>query len=466
MRGTSNRFFDMKLRDKTQYRFNFRPGIEPAWNNMKQRIFIPLLFCLNICNAQAQQKDDYANDNYIRYQDWIYKPNIKTVKLHEVSWELSAPVLEWGTDQRLELSFDDLNSGYASYTYTLIHCDAAWKPTDIMPAEYLSGFFEDNIANYNFSFNTLQKFTHYAVVFPNNSMKFTKSGNYLVKVYQDGDKDNVVLTKRFMVFQNKVTVAGYVHQAAGADNYFNKQEVDFSILYSAYNITNPFTDLKVVITQNNRWDNALYGLKPMFVKDHELTYDYDDNSNTFDGGNEFRNFDMKSIRFQSQFIKTVYKDSNNINHVELLTDELKTYKRYSQLQDINGAYLIKIQERDNSDIEADYCVVNFFFPYDNPITGGNFYIMGKLCDWRMSKENRMIYNYKRMGYECNLLLKQGYYNYEYVFLPDGKTEADETLIEGNHWETENDYTIYVYHRAQGTYYDQLIGIKRLNTIRK
>ncbi len=433
---------------------------------LKPLIFITLSILAQITLHGQSGKDDYVNDNYIRYQDWVYKRNIKTVQLHEISWELSAPLLEWGTEQQLELSFDDLDAGSKQYTYTLVHCDAAWNPTDLMQAEYLGGYFEDNISNYNYSFNTLQKYTHYKVVFPNNSMKITKKGNYIVKVYQDSDKENLVLTKRFMVFQNLITIVGNVHQGAAADDYFNKQEVDFSILFGGYNLTNPFADLKVVIAQNNRWDNALYGLKPMFVKDKELTYDYDDNSNTFEGGNEFRNFDMKSIRFLSQFLKAAYKDSNNVNHVDLLTDELKTYKRYTQVQDINGGYLVKIQERDNSEIEADYCMVNFFFPYDNPMHNGNFYVMGKLSDWRMNKENRMIYNYKRMGYECNIYLKQGYYNYEYVFLEDGKTAADETLIEGKHWETENEYTIYVYHRAQGTYYDQLIGLKRMNSMRK
>ncbi len=434
---------------------------------MKKTFNYTCLFLILICTVRAQPvKDDYVNEHAIRYQDWIYKPYIKSVQLFEKSWIHSSPLIEYGTDQQLELHFDDLESGVKNYSYTLIHCDALWNPTDFMPNEYLVGFFEDNISNYAFSMNTLQKFTHYKLLFPNNSMKLSKNGNYLLKVFLDGDKDNIVLTRRFMVFQNKITIIGSVRQAAGADDYFNKQEVDFSVFHQAYPINNPFTDLKVVISQNNRWDNAIYGLKPMFVKEKELTYDYDDNSNTFNGGNEFRNFDMKSIRYLSQFLKSTYLDSNNINHVDLQTDEPNTFKRYTLIPDINGSYLINIQERSNAETEADYCWVNFFFPYDNPVHDGNFYVFGKMSNWQMSKENRMHYNYKRMGYECDLFLKQGYYNYEYVFLQDGKNHADETLIEGNHWETENEYAIYIYHRAQGTYYDQLIGIKRLNSIRK
>jgi hypothetical protein len=297
-------------------------------------------------------------------------------------------------------------------------------------------------------------------------MKFSKSGNYIVLVYENNNKENLVLSKRFMVYQNLVTIPGLVHQAARSDEYFDKQEVDFSILYTSYNITNPFTDMKVVITQNNRWDNAIYNLKPMYTKQNELTYDYDDGSNCFNGGNEFRNFDDKSIKFYTQFIQKMFKDSTNLYRVQLYPEEIKTFKRYMQTNDLNGEFYIRTQEMDNNDTEADYCHVEFFFPYDVQVDDGNFYIVGKFCDWRMDKQNKMSYNLRKRGYECELFLKQGYYNYEYVFAPDGKTAVDETVIEGNHWETENDYTIYVYHRKIGTYYDQLIGMKKLNSIRK
>ena len=105
-------------------------------------------------------------------------------------------------------------------------------------------------------------------------------------------------------------------------------------------------------------------------------------------------------------------------------------------------------------------------PFDNPTPEGNFYVLGKLTNWKLDKVNRMTYNYKRFGYECNLYVKQGYYNYLYAFLKDKSKAGDETLMEGNHWETENDYTIYVYHRQRGTFYDQLVGVKRLNSVRR
>ena len=175
---------------------------------------------------------------------------------------------------------------------------------------------------------------------------------------------------------------------------------------------------------------------------------------------------MKSIRYLTPNIAKIYRDSLSTNNVVLIPDELKTFKRYSQLQDINGEFFVRIDEGDNGNYEADYCKVKFFFPYDNAVNSGNFYTVGKFCDWKMNKENRMSYNATKKGYECELYLKQGYYNYKYVFAEDGKIAADESIVEGTHWETENDYTIYVYHRGLGTYYDRLVGITKMNSIRK
>ncbi|MCD6065489.1 MAG: hypothetical protein K0S33_315 [Bacteroidetes bacterium] len=420
---------------------------------------------LAVCSVFAQD-DEYVKEKFIRYQDWIYKPSIKTPQLRETSYELAPALIEFGSDEQLELSFDDLDGGYKNYNYTLIHCDASWNATDFVQSEYLTGFFEDNITNYAYSSNTIQQYTHYKVNFPNSGMKFSKSGNYIVLVYQDNNRENLVLSKRFMVYQNLVAIPGNVHQAARSDEYFDKQEVDFSIQFTNYNLTNPYTDMKVVITQNNRWDNAIYNLKPMFANLNELTYDYDDGSTCFNGGHEFRNFDDKSIKFYTQYIQKMYKDSTSLYRVQLYPEEVRTFKRYMQSPDLNGEFYIRTQEMDNNDTEADYCHVEFFFPYDTPLADGNFYITGKFCDWRLGKETRMSYNMLKKGYECELFLKQGFYNYQYVYAKDGKSAVDETMIEGNHWETENDYTIYVYHRKLGTYYDQLIGVKKLNSIRK
>jgi hypothetical protein len=408
--------------------------------------------------------DDYYGSNTIRYEDYVYKKNIKTVQLRDESFELTKAILNLGSDEKLKLSFDDLDADLKNYSYTLIHCNYNWEPSDLMPNEYIDGFLDNSINDYRYSFNTLQKFTHYNVSFPNNSMRITKTGNYILKVYQDNNPESIVITRRFMVFQNKISIESNVFAASIIEDRLFKHEIDFKINYSGYQINNPYSDLKIVLTQNNRWDNAKTNLKPVFVKDQELVYDYDE-QNVFAGGNEFRFFDIRSIRYHSERIYAVKTDSAG-NHVELYKDEKRSFKRYYSQSDMNGDFLIKVQEGSNSEVEADYCYVTFFLPYDAPLTDGNLYVFGAFNAWKCNTENLLHYNPARFGYECTLYLKQGYYNYEYVFLKDGEVAADETLIEGMHYDTENDYSIYVYHRQPGTFYDQLIGVKRLNSMKQ
>jgi len=427
------------------------------------RIYFNFLFLLLTFRLVSQ--DDYVNDNQMRYEDWTYKPYIKTAQLHESTFDANPAILRFNGTEQLELSFDDLEADKKDYSIAFVHCDANWKPSNLMSSEFMNGFYEANILNFNFSTNTIQKYTHYSILFPQSNMQFSKTGNYMVFVYQDNDKEKIIITKRFMIYEDKVTVVANVRQAIGNDEQYEKQHIDFNIINSQYELTNPFTDMKVIITQNNRWDNAVNNIKPTFTEPRQLTYSLDDKS-TFNGGNEFRFFDSRSLRTYTERVANITRDSSYTYHIDLKTDELRTFKSYSFYNDLNGGFLIKNQDlATNPDLEADYAWIHFFLPYDTQ-TSGNFYVLGKLTEWRLNKSNRMTYNYKKMGYECDLFVKQGYYNYTYVFLADEKKAADETLSEGNHWETENDYTIYVYHRQRGTYYDQLVAIKRFNSFRR
>jgi len=428
-------------------------------------ILVSSLISLAQKSGADDNQDDYYNSNFLRYEDYTYMKNIKTVRLSEESWELSPPLIRFASDQKLRLSFDDLDTKLKTYNYTVVHCDASWQPTDIMQNEYIDGFFENNISDFQYSFNTYRSYINYFVVFPNSNLNLIKSGNYIIKVYMDGDPEKLVLTRRFMLFEDMVTVVPVLNAATIVSERNYKQEVDFTIFHSSYNITNPYADLKVFIMQNDRWDNASPNIKPLFVKDKELVYDYND-VNVFPGGNEFRHFDIKNLRYRSDRIKSFGHDSLNVNHIDLLPDEKTSFKKYySTATDINGKYTVKVEGNHNSDIEADYTYVHFFLPYTPLEVDGNFYIFGGLTDWHCIKENMLTYNVARGGYEGKLYLKQGYYNYQYVFIRDGENIPDVTYTEGSHVETENDYSIYVYHRMQGTYYDRLVGVKRVNSSR-
>jgi hypothetical protein len=434
---------------------------------MLHRYFLfALLLMPSLSWSQAPEEEDYVNDNVLRYDNYIYKPNIKTVQFFESSWEYAAPVIPLNSGQQIELDFDDLDGDQKRYSLSFVHCNADWTPSDLVISEYLTGFFDLNIINFSYSMNTFQKYTHYSILIPQQNITFTKSGNYLMYVYMEGNKQDLVLSRRFMVYDNKTAIAATFRQAIGDDEQYNKQHIDFTISSPGYDLNNPYKDLKVVITQNNRWDNAVTGIKPTFLSGTQLTYSMDDAS-TFNGGNEFRFFDVRSLRFLTEKVKEIYRDENQKNHAVLYPEGSRAAKPYLFYNDFNGNFLIRNSEtKGNMDTEADYVYVDFFLPYQTPEAAGNFYVMGKLTDWRMSRLSKMTYNYKRFGYEASLYLKQGYYNYVYVLSDDARKGGSEIITEGNHWDTENDYNIYVYHRKFGTYYDQLIGFKKLNSLKR
>lgn len=412
------------------------------------------------------KKDEYVNDNFLRFEDHIYKSNIRTVQLHESSFEMNQPMLDFYSDQTLKLSFDDMDGGNKTYQITFYHCDAGWKQDDLMVSEYINGFYDDQVNNRSTSFNTVALYSHYVYSFPNTSVKFSKSGNYVLLVYENGNKEEPVLTRRFVLYENLINIGATVHQPLGSDKLYNMHEVDFSLFYNKYQVTNPFTDLKVVITQNNHWESAITDLKPVFVKDNELTFDFDDGTNCFDSGNEFRHVDIKSTKYPADNTASLFRDSvSKIFQAYLRKDEARTFKRYVNIRDINGRQLIKANEVSNSEIEGDYFWVHFFLSYDVPLADGNLYVMGNFNNWKNSKENKMIYNAARKGYECSMYLKQGYYDYQYIFYRDGDNKGDVTQIEGNQAQADNDYTIFIYHRTNGQFFDRLIAVKNLNSVR-
>jgi hypothetical protein len=418
------------------------------------------LFLLQVFAVLLMAHQSQAIVLQLKCEDQVYLATLKTDLLYRDGFELSSPIIQLNGNDKLRLSFDDLDLNLRSYSYTFVHCDAAWNPSNLTTSDYIDGYTEDKISNYQFSFNTKQKYVHYSLVFPTETVKPTKSGNYIIKVFADYDPNKVVLTKRFMIFDPKIEIEATVKP--NPMDQMRKQDINFTLNCSNYVIDNPQIEVKVNICQNGRTDNSISNLKPLFIRENQLIYTYD-SGNSFNGGNEFRILDIRSLRFQSDRILKFDADSAKNNHVFLLSDEVRQYMRYSTYSDINGRFKIKSQEGMNSELEADYAFVHFAISFDNPINDGSFYVFGALSNWKADSHFLLTYNSKKFVYEGVAYLKQGYYNYQYAFVKDKTDKIEEGLTEGNHSETENDYAIYVYHRPMGARYDQLIGIKQLNS---
>ncbi|MEO5571077.1 MAG: DUF5103 domain-containing protein [Bacteroidia bacterium] len=426
-------------------------------------IFAFLLFFF-YKNSFAQNEGDiadYYHSNYLRYENYIYVPNIKTVVLEKYGFPLSEPVIMLNSGDQLVLTFDDLDGDIKNYSYTFVHCNADWTSSHVIISQYLKTFFDDHISDYKYSFNTQQSYTHYTLLFPNENLNPVYSGNYLLKVFYTENPDSVMLTRRWVMVDSKVQINANVKRATIVSDRYSKQEVDFNITYPSNFIQNPFSDIKIVIMKNGRWDNAITNLKPLYLKDNLLDYNYDE-ENVFNGGNEFRNFDIRTTRFQTEFIKQILEDSTGF-HIFVTNDQNRSALRYSITDDINGRFVNTIYDDRDGETEGQYVNVHFKLVYPDPIQKGTPYIFGDLTDWRLTKEGKLKYNYDQQAYETSLYLKQGYYNYEYVVVKDGSEQLDETEIEGNHFETENNYTIFVYHRPVGERYDQVIGWQKLNS---
>ncbi len=410
------------------------------------------------------QNNDYYNPDYLRFDNVTYKKNIHTVKMHHAGNQLSYPIINLHGDAVLELSFDDFEQEIKTYNYTVIHCDVNWKPSDLLQTDYINGYYEEEIRDYEYSFNTLQSYTHYSVKFPNENMQASLSGNYVIKVYEDYDPEQVVLTRRFSIVDTKIGIDVNIHRATWVEDKKGGQEVDVVVQSGAYTINNPDTELHLVIAQNNRWDKKIDDLKPKFIKQNTISYDYD-KENVFDGLNEFRFFDCKNVRFQSIRVQKILFERPHYTFI-LRPDAFRTKRTFSYHEDINGHQFVQIEQRKNSETNADYVYVHFILPIDAPFVNEEVYIMGEFSDWKTNEENKMKYNLEHKVYEKKILLKQGYYNYMYALLRKGNKIADESYFEGNHYQAENNYVIYVYHRDISSRYDKLIGVSFANSMKK
>ena len=416
-----------------------------------------LLLCLGFVWGNAQDENYY-------YEDAVYKESIKTVLLYRTGLQLSNPLLGLNEDQTLTLSFDDLTSDVKDYYYTIIHCDAEWNESFMSQSMYIDGFFENPITDYDFSFNTSFRYVNYQVELPNEQMRFKLSGNYVLVVFEDNDPEKVVLSRRFRVFENQVTIQGTVHRSTFDAFKGTSQEIDFSVYHPTFTISNPLQDVKVVLQQNNRWDNAITNLKPRFIRKGELDYEYDQ-GNVFEGGNEFRYFDIRTNSLNGENVEST-EYFRPYYHKTLMVDQIRSNKKYSSYEEMNGKYSVESQDREINDpnTECDYAFVHFTLPMETPLVGGSVNVFGALTQWNINKGNEMTYNFDTGKYELTLLLKQGYYNYIYAYVSKGGTKVDYTNIEGSFWETENDYQIFVYYRDTAARYDRLIGYRGLNSI--
>lgn len=480
------------------------------------RQFLSLILLFSVVGFAAGQ------DENLRYDNHIYKDNIKTVRFfsdgnyNRISGGVSGfsaayPIVRLGGDQ-LFLSFDDMDGDFKNYVYTIVHCNADWTPSNLSEMDYMDGFRENDLSDYEYSFNTYSIYTHYSLVLPNEDLRFTKSGNYLLKVYEDESEKTLAITRRFMVVEPIVKIFPEMTRPAMVDKMKTHQELDFVITHENFEIRNPRTELSATVLQNGRWDNAIMGIPPQFTRAEEQRFNYQDKI-VFPALREFRPLDLRSFRYGTRDIRQV-DFVNDQYEIMLLEDRKRFNQPHLDIFDLNGGFVIQnlddlgtnlqnearqnirnIQttnrrlkelgldtvsvagaegisfspidayEASDYDVKSEYGNVLFTLYSPTEYYETDVYIFGGLSDWELKPEFKMVYNPQISSYVAKVQLKQGYYDYYYVTVPKGSREIMYDDTEGSWFETENNYTILIYYRPFGVRYDQLVGALTISSRR-
>ena len=404
---------------------------------LKKLLFLYLLLVAIISYSQVEKE--------------IIPPyNFKTISFLQNGQNV-IPIFRLGDS--FQFVFDDLYGTEANYFYTITHCDYDWKPSQLAKQEYLNGFDDQRIQDYSNSLTTLQLYSHYRLTFPNRLTQFRVSGNYLIKILDD-DK-NIVFTKKFILYEELVSVPMQVRRARNVAVVEKKHNIEFSIKSANINFQSPLQNVKVMLLQNGKFDSAITNIKPQFTIGNDLIYRYDKETQ-FWAGNEFLFFENKDIRAANNNIASI-DSKGGLYNAHLYLAQARANSPYTYYPDINGNYIVKNIGRENNEIEADYAWVFFSLSAPAFYEKKSIYVNGMFNNFAIGEENKMDYNAEKGIYEKAIMIKQGFTNYQYVIADSNGKIDEENAIDGNFFQTEDNYFVLVYYRENNQRYDRIIG---------
>jgi hypothetical protein len=403
---------------------------------------------------------DFTADAQEKFHTEIFRDDVKSLEIKVEGETLSHPYIELNSNKQIEIIFDALYRVNGRFAYTVVHCDADWTQSSLLPVEYMKGFQNNSIEDFANSFNTTVNYTNYKLTFPNEDIRLTASGNYAVKIYDENDTGKTVLIACFSIVEPVVEID--VNVTGNTDIDFNRehQQLNITVDYSKLNVTFPQNELKTVVYQNNNHNDIRCNLQPQRMMNGRMIFEHDRNL-IFEAGNEYRRFEFMSARYNGMGIEDI-KYFRPYYNVTLFQDGVRANKSYLYDQDQNGRFFTNCDRCDDPYTEADYYIVHFSLA-SGYLESGDVYLYGDLFNNNFGKRNLMEYNSESGRYEKAVLLKQGLYNYQYVCIEKDAKKSSTGKIEGNFYEAENEYTIAVYHHPPGARYDRLAGIKTISS---
>ena len=383
--------------------------------------------------------------------------NIKTVTFVQ-NGQNTIPVFR--LDDTFQLEFDDLFGNEANYYYELSHYDYDWTPSNLSKIEYLQGFDNIRIQDYSNSFNTLQLYSHYKIAFPNRNTQFLVSGNYVIKILNEFKE--VVFSRKFILYEDLVSVPIQVKRARNTEAINYKQNLDFAVKSSTILFQSPLQNVKVLLLQNGNLNTAITDVKPMYTVSNDLIYKYDVETQ-FWAGNEFLYYETKDVRAATNNV--AYIDGNSaVYNSHLYTNAARGNNPYTFFPDINGGFLVNSINAEKNETESDYTWVYFSLSAPNYSGQKNIYINGMFNNFALTSDNKMDYNESKGIYEKAIMIKQGFTNFQYVLADNSGNIDAENAIDGNFYQTENNYFILVYYKENNQRYDRVIGKGIANSV--
>ena len=380
-------------------------------------------------------------------------------------------VITLGTDDWVTISFDHFTHDYRRFIYKIVHCNADWTPSNLFEVDYMDGFNNQPIEDYENSLNTTMLYTHYRLNLPNDDIQFKVSGNYRVEIFLDENDDEneensefriqnsgltPVATACFRVVEPRMGLNVSVTTNTDIDTNLSHQQVAFTLNYTPGEVMDPATEIKPYVYQNNRTDNMVSLVKPIYVSPGRLEYRHN-RALIFPAGNEYRRFEVINMHYATQGVDEISYFAPYY-HATLLPDAPR--RNYSYDEDHDGRYFIRYNMALDTDTEADYLFVHFTLNMPRR-TGGNFYLTGEFTYNDFDPTCQATYNDDAQAYEATLLLKQGAYDFMYLWVPEGSTAGQTGPAEGNFYEAENEYQVYIYHRPFGGRYDRLVAAQQV-----
>lgn len=399
-----------------------------------------LSFCTLTAGAQRNEikSDRIATLQVVAGDDW-----------------LSPPVITLGGEDAITISFDDMTHEYHRYAYRIEHCEADWTTSDaLFTSDYCEGFNDGNtIEDVKNSTNTNILYTHYRLKIPNERCNIKMSGNYRVTIYDDNTSEEVA-TACFMVVDQRVGLQLEATTNTDIDTNGAHQQIEMKINYAGLKVNNPRQEIKTVVMQNGRWDNAVINAEPQYIMADGLQWTHNKQL-IFNGGNEYRKFETLDVSHATMGLESVKWDGKDY-HAYVWTDEPRNSYVYDE--DANGAFYVRNSDNIENDYISEYVYVHFALK--TPPTDNDIYINGVWTNDQFLPKYRMIYNPQNGLYENVLLLKQGYYSYNYL-VKNGDGSFSPLQSEGNFCYTENKYQCMVYYKAAGDRTDTLVGYRQI-----